>query len=84
MTSLNQAFSKSPDLVNVRSRDDVSLYQNVLRKCIDSILELNEDDILYYTTVKSIIQSQPKFKLNDKDLNSCLKDKISSSEHVRS
>ena len=74
MTSLNQAFSKSPDLVNVRSKDDISLYQNVLRKCIDSILELNEDDILYYTTVKSIIQSQPKFKLNDKDLNSCLKD----------
>ena len=38
-SSLDKAFKKSPDLVNVRDKNNISLYQNVLRKCIDSIYE---------------------------------------------
>ena len=74
MTALNQALKKSPDLVNIRNKNGISLYQNILRKCIDSIKDLNEDDILYFQTVKSIIQSQSNFKLSTHDINSCLKD----------
>ena len=70
---LNQIFTKVPDLVNVRTKDDNSLYEIIIDKYIYSINNLNEEDMLYYSNVLSIINSQKSFKLKENDLQIVLK-----------
>ena len=70
---LNQIFTKIPDLVNVKTKDGKSLYEKVIDRYIDSINNLKEDDILYYSNVLSIINSQKAFKLREPDLQKILK-----------
>lgn len=70
---LNQIFSKVPDLVNVRTKEDISLYEMIIDNYIESINNLNEEDMLYYSNVLSILNSQKSFKLKETDQKKVLK-----------
>ena len=71
---VGKVFKIFPDIVNIRDKDNISLYQNIIKKLIRNVDILREDNILYYSNILSTISSQKSFHLNEKDRKACLKD----------
>lgn len=70
---INQIFSKLPDIVNVRTKEDISLYEKITDRFIESIDNLSEEDMLYYSNIISLINAQKSFKLKEQDQRKVLK-----------
>ncbi len=63
-----------PNLVNVRDKNEVSIFRNIVKKYLKSITDLVEEDELYYDNLINLILSQKKFVLSNKDRRECLND----------
>ena len=69
---LEYTLDKVPALVNVRDRDDVPLFRNVIKRLFEASTSSNFDDVMYYQNILSLILSQDNFELNSKERKICL------------
>ena len=67
VTHLEYAFKKLPGLVNVKDKEEVSLFRNIVRKYIDSIEIEDDEDTLYFSNLISLILSQNSFNLTTQE-----------------
>ncbi len=71
---VGRIFKIFPDIVNIKDKNDVSLYQNVIKKYLENVESLNEENILYYSNVLSTMTTQKSFNLSPKDKRACLQE----------
>ena len=69
---LEYTLDKVPSLVNVKDRDDVPLFRNVIKRLFNASMDNNVDDVVYYQNIISLILSQDSFELNNKERKICL------------
>ena len=69
---LEYTFDKVPSLVNVRDKDDVPLFRNVIKRLFEATTANNVEDVVYYENIISLILSQDSFELNGKERKICL------------
>ena len=69
---LEYTLDKVPALVNVRDKDDVPLFRNVIKRLFEASTSGNLDDVIYYENILSLILSQDNFELNSKERKICL------------
>ena len=69
---LEYTFDKVPSLVNVRDKDDIPLFRNVIKRLFEATTANNIEDIAYYENIISLILSQDSFELNGKERKICL------------
>ncbi len=74
ITYLEYALKKMPALANVKDKDEVPLFRNLLSSYLDSVMLLKEEDILYYKNLITLLLSQKSFKLSDTEKRKCLED----------
>ena len=67
VTYLEYTFKKMPNLVNVKDKEEVSLFRNVTKKYLESIFDENDEDTLYYNNLLSLILSQKSFNLSSSE-----------------
>ena len=67
MIYLEYTFSKMPQLISVKDKNQVSLFSNVVSWYLESIQEEEEENIYYYNNVLSLIQSQKEFSLSNSE-----------------
>ena len=72
ITYIEYAFSKVPSLLNVKDKEENSLFENIIIKYMNSIGEGNEEEVLYYSNLLSLIISNKNFSLSTKDKRKCL------------
>lgn len=72
VTYIEYAFNKLPALVNAKDKDGVTLYRNVIRKYLNCVEEGNEEDILYYGGLATLIREQDNFTLTTTERRECL------------
>lgn len=72
ITYLEYTFSKMPWLVNIKDKEEVPLIRNIIGKFIDSVVEGEEENILYYNNLISLILSQKNFHNNENEKQICL------------
>lgn len=70
---LEETLECIPEIVNIKNKDDYSIYSKVLEKFLDNLEKdsMTEDEASYYDHVLSIISKQPNFKLSAKDKRFC-------------
>lgn len=71
---LEYTLDKVPSLVNVKDKDDVPLFRNVIKRLFEASVNGNIDDVAYYQNIISLILSQDCFELNNKERKACLDD----------
>lgn len=64
ITYLEYTFEKMPNLVNVKDKDDVSLFRNLIGNYIDNVVEANDEEVLYYSNLLSLMMSQKSFNMD--------------------
>ena len=70
---IEKMFSKWSSMVNVKDKEGICLFQNMVIKYMNSIGEGNEEESLYYSNLLTLIMSQKSFKLSDKDKKESLR-----------
>ena len=71
---LEYAFSKVPNLTNVKDKDEVPLYRNLVRSYLNSVNDDNNYDIYYYQNLLQLLQSQQSFDLSSAEKKACLEE----------
>ena len=74
LSYLEYAFNKMPSLTNVRDKDEVHLFRNLVLRYLNSVKLNNEEDIFYYYNLITLIQSQGSFQLSEKERKACFED----------
>ena len=64
MAYLEYTFKKMPSLVNVKDKEEVSLFRNIIKKYLKSIKEDKEEETLYFNNLLSLILAQNSFNLS--------------------
>ena len=72
VTYMKRLFTKSPSTVNVKDKEGISLFQNIIYKYVNSVNLGDEEDISYYRNLLSLIINNNNFNLSEKDKRSCL------------
>lgn len=71
---LEYTLMKMPSLANVKDKEEVPLFRNLITSYLNSILTYNEEDILYYENLITIITSQKSFNLSQNERRKCLEE----------
>lgn len=71
---IEYTISKMPSLVNVKDKEEVPLFRNLLLSYLQSIASNHEENILYYWNLLTIIQSQKKFQISEIEKRKCLEE----------
>ena len=71
---LEYAIKNSPALVNVKDKNEVPLFRNLIINYLKCIKEDNESDLLYYNHLISVIMSQDNFKITEIEKRKCLEE----------
>lgn len=71
---VGRVFKIFPDIVNIKDKHNKTLYQNVIIKYLENVEKLNEENILYYSNIISMMSSQKSFNLSTKDKKACLQE----------
>lgn len=69
---IERAFNSYSSLVNAKDKEESCLFQNIVIKYMNSIGSGNDEDVLYYSNLLSLIMGQKNFRLSDKDKKKCL------------
>ena len=64
---IEYTLKKMPGLVNVKDKKQMSLLQNIIIKYIESIKDADEENILYYNNLISLILSQRALDMKEND-----------------
>ena len=71
---LEYTIKKMPALVNVKDKDEVPLFRNLVKSYLESVTEDDEENILYYGNLITLIMSQKSFTLSDIEKRKCLEE----------
>ena len=71
---LELAFNKYPGFVNIKNKDEESLFRVVINRYLDSALERDEESILFYSNLIALLQNQKSFNLSCSEKRECLED----------
>ena len=80
---LEYSFLKMPTLINVKDKDDNSLYFNIIKKYINSLVIDNYEESLYYNNVLSLISTNKNFRLSEKERRKCLDYIYKEIDHIK-
>mgnify|MGYP002853161556 CR=1 FL=1 len=72
ITYLEYTLSKMPSLVNVKNKESSPLIKNIIEHYIASIMAEEEENILYYSNLVSLILSKKSFDWSDTEKKECL------------
>ena len=72
ITYIEYTLNKLPSLVNVKDKNNISLFQNIIKKYIEVSIDDEDDDVLFYSSIISLIMSKPNFYLSIKEKRSTL------------
>ena len=72
ITYIEYTLNKLPSLVNIKDKNNISLFQNTIKNYINASKEEKEEDILYYSSVISLIMSKANFHLGTKEKRATL------------
>jgi hypothetical protein len=73
ITYVEYTLSKMPHLVNVKDKEEVPLFRNVVMKYLEAIENSEDDeDVLYYANLISLILSCQSFDLKEVEKRKCL------------
>ena len=64
---LEYTFEKMPNLVNAKDKEEVTLFRNVVSKYIQSIKDNDQENILYYSNLISLLLAQRSLNIDDKE-----------------
>ena len=68
------ALNRMPSLTNVKDRDEVHLFRNLVLRYLNSVEVENEEDVLYYFNLMTLIKSQNSFNLSEAERKKCLEE----------
>lgn len=74
ITYLEYALKKMPALANVRDKDEVPLFRNLVNSYLKKLKEENEEESLYYENLLTLIISQRSFMLSESEKRKVLDD----------
>ena len=60
-----------PNIVNAKDKDSICLLENVIRKSIRCIEEDDDEDLIYYSNLLSLILSQKSLSISNNELKKC-------------
>lgn len=63
-----------PSLLNVKDKDERSLFRNLIKKYTENVENYNEENLAYYLNLISFIINQDKFILSNQEKKNCLND----------
>jgi len=72
ITYIEYTLNKLPSLVNVKDKDNVSLFQNTIKRYVEANEDNQEEDVLFYSSIISLIMSKPNFYLSTKEKRNTL------------
>lgn len=67
-------LNKMPNLVNATDMNNKSLFRFVMNRCMESIANSEEDNLLYYRNIVSLIMSNERFNLSEKEKHKVLEE----------
>lgn len=71
---LEYTIKKMPALVNVKDKDEIPLFRNLVKSYLESVIDYNEENVLYYGNLITLIMSQKSFTLSDIEKRKCLEE----------
>ena len=71
---LEYTIKKMPALVNVKDKDEVPLFRNLVKSYLENIIDYDEENVLYYGNLISLILSQRSFDLTEIEKRKCLEE----------
>ena len=71
---LEYTIKKMPALVNVKDKDEVPLFRNLVKSYLESVVDYQEENVLYYGNLITLIMSQKCFTLSDIEKRKCLEE----------
>lgn len=75
ITYLEYTLKKMPALANVKDKEEVPLFRNLIIKYLNSILDDDEEEnVLYYENLITVIISQRSFELTNIEKRKCLEE----------
>ena len=74
MEHLEYTFNKFPGFVNLKNKDEVSLFRNIINRYLESALNLDEESIMFYSNLIVLLQNQKSLNLSAIEKKQCLED----------
>lgn len=74
MKYLEFTINKMPSLINIKDKNEISLFRNLVRKYLECVVEFNEEDLMYYNNLISYIMNQDNFYLSQQEKKACLQE----------
>lgn len=74
VTYLEYTLKKMPSLANVRDKEEVSLFRNLIIRYLQCIMEENEEDTLYFKNLITLLRTQRSFTLTEQEKKKCLEE----------
>ena len=74
MEHLEYTFNKFPGFVNLKNKDEVSLFRNIINRYLESALVLDEESIMFYSNLIVLLQNQKSLNLSAIEKKQCLED----------
>lgn len=71
---LEYTIKKMPALVNVKDKDEVPLFRNLVKSYLENIIDYDEENVLYYSNLISLVLSQRSFELTEVERRKCLEE----------
>ena len=69
---IEYAVHKMPTLATVKDKENVPLFRNIVKRYLSCMEENNEEEILYYDNLISLMMSSKNFKLSENEKRDCL------------
>lgn len=64
---IEYVFRRLPHIVNIKDKNNVSLYHTVIKEFLKSLGEDDEEKVMYYINLISLIQYQKYFKIDESE-----------------
>lgn len=71
LSSIEVVFEKMPSIVNAKDKDNICLLENIIKRLIISIENNEDEDLLYYTNLISLILRQKSLSISNNDTRNC-------------
>ncbi len=71
---LEYTLKKMPSLANVKDKNEIPLFRNIIRRYLRSVYDSEEADTFYFDNLISLILSQKSFNLTENTKRDCLED----------
>ena len=71
---LEYTFRKFPGFVNLKNKDEISLFRSIVKRYLESAINLDEESVLFYSNLIALLQNQKSLNLTNIEKKLCLDD----------